>query len=346
MTSTRQRPLVAPTTARRSGLLPWLVVALALLLLVTVASVAYGARDVGFGTVIQAFLDPSPSADVTVIREMRVPRTLLGIAVGAALALGGTLLQGVARNPLADPGVMGINAGAAAAVAISVLFVGYSPTGTHVWFAFAGAAVATVFVYSVASVGSDGATPVKLALAGAAVTALCVSITSAIVLSDPDALNQLRMWEMGSLAGRHFPVLMQLLPYFIIGSVAALFAGRALNMISLGDDLARSFGLNLTLTRAVIFLIVTILCGAATAACGPIVFVGLMVPHLARLITGPDYRWILVYSLVLGPLLVLSSDIVGRMIVPSGEAPVGVVIGILGAPVFIALVRYRRMAEL
>lgn len=345
MTSTRERRQ-APTTQRRPGLLPWLVLAIGLLFMVAVASVAYGARDVGFGTVIQAFVDPSPSADVTVIREMRVPRTLLGIAVGAALALGGTLLQGVARNPLADPGVMGINAGAAAAVALSVLALGYSPAGTHVWFAFAGAAVATVVVYTVASVGREGANPVKLALAGAAVTALCVSITSAIVLSDPDALNQLRMWQVGTLAGRHFPVLGQLLPYFVIGSVAALFTGRALNMISLGDDLARSFGLRLGPTRALVFTIVTVLCGAATAACGPIVFVGLMIPHLARLITGPDYRWILVYSLVLGPLLVLTCDILGRMIVPSGEAPVGVVVGIIGAPVFVALVRYRRVAEL
>jgi iron complex transport system permease protein len=344
VTVTRQR---RPTSARhRPALFAWLLVAVGGLALAAAASVALGARDVGLGSVVQALLDPTPNADVTVIREMRVPRTLLGMAVGAALALGGTLLQGVARNPLADPGVMGINSGAAAAVAISVLAVGSSPAGTQIWFAFAGAAIATVFVYSVASVGREGATPVKLALAGAAVTALCASVTSAIVLSDPDALDQLRMWQVGSLGGRNFEVLDQLVPYFLAGSAAALFTGRALNMLSLGDDLARSFGVRVSSTRALVFAIVTVLCGAATAACGPIVFVGLLIPHLARAITGPDYRWILAYSLVLGPILVLACDILGRVIAPSGETPVGVVVGIIGAPVFVALVRYRQVAQI
>ncbi len=323
----------------------WLVVGAGVLAALVIASVAVGARDVSFVTLVQAFLDPTPTADVTVIREMRVPRTLLGVIVGAALALGGTLLQGVARNPLADPGVMGINSGAAMAVALSVLAIGFSPASTFVWFAFAGAGIATVVVYGIASVGHDGATPVKLALAGAAVTALCASVTSAIVLSDPDALDQLRMWQVGSLAGRHFPVLAGLAPYFLVGSAAAMFTGRALNLLSLGDELAQTLGLRLVPTRVVVFVIVTILCGAATAACGPIVFVGLMTPHIARLITGPDYRWILAFSLLLGPALVLACDIAGRVIVPSGEVPVGVVVGIIGAPVFVALVKYRRIAE-
>ncbi len=185
----------------------------------------------------------------------------------------------------------------------------------------------------------------KLTLAGAAVTALCASVTSAIVLSDPDALDQLRMWQVGSLGGRNFSVFNQLVPYFLAGTVAALFTGRALNMLSLGDDLARSFGLRVPSTRALVFTIVTVLCGAATAACGPMVFVGLMIPHLARVITGPDYRWILAFSLVLGPILLLICDILGRVVAPSGEIPVGVVVGIIGAPVFVALVRYRQVVK-
>jgi iron complex transport system permease protein len=296
--------------------------------------------------IIRALTDPAPSADLAVLRDMRLPRTILAIAVGAALALGGALLQGVARNPLADPGIMGINSGAAAAVVAGVLAVGALPIGATVWLAFAGAAIATVLVYGIASVGRDGATPIKLALAGAAVTAVFSSITSAIALADPDALNELRMWQVGALAGRYFPVLAPLAPYFIVGIVAALFAGRALNTLSLGDDLATSLGLRVAPTRVVIFVIVTLLCGAATAACGPIVFVGLMVPHLARLICGPDYRWILAYSLLLGPLLLVACDVVGRLVLPSGELPVGVVVGILGAPVFIALVRLRKVVEL
>lgn len=344
MTAAPVRPPTA--THQQRSLVLGLVVATGILVLVALASVGLGARDVGFATLVQAFFDPTPSADVTVIREMRVPRTLLGIAAGACLALGGTLLQGMARNPLADPGIMGITSGAAAAVAISVLSIGVAPASTYVWFAFAGAGLAAMFVFAVASTGREGATPVKLALSGAAVTALCVSVTSAIVLSDPDALNELRMWQVGALAGRHYPVLAQLAPYFVVGAVAAMFTGRALNLLSLGDDVARSLGLRIGPTRALLFVIVTVVVGAATAACGPIVFLGLMIPHLARLITGPDYRWVLAYSLVLGPLLLLACDIVGRVVTPSGEVPVGVVIGLLGAPVFVALVRYRRIAEL
>lgn len=335
-----------PSATRARALTGGLVLAVAVLAVVTVLSLGLGTRDVSPAGVLEALLAGGGSADGTVIREMRLPRTLLAIAVGAALALGGTILQGLARNPLADPGVLGINAGAATAVVIAALLLGAVPASGLIWFAFAGAGLATIVVYSVAAVGRAGATPVKLALAGAAVTALGTSVTSAILLADPDSLNQLRMWQVGALGGRYFPVLLSLAPYLIAGIVAALFAGRALNTLSLGHDVARSLGLRVGPARAALFVLVTLLCGAATAACGPIVFVGLMVPHLARLLTGPDYRWILAYSAILGPVLVTGCDILGRVLLPAGEVPVGVVVGLLGAPVFIALVRYRRTVDL
>ncbi|ROS28029.1 iron ABC transporter permease [Cellulomonas sp. PhB150] len=345
--------LAVPVAARtrggrpRGALLAGLLVALVLLAVVAFASVALGSRAITPATLLHAFtaFDPT-STDHTVIRDMRVPRTLLGLAVGAALGLSGALLQGVARNPLADPGIMGINAGAAVAIVLAVLLLGVQQASTYVWFAFAGAGVATVIVYGIASFGREGATPVKLALAGVAVTAAFSSITSAVLLTNVDALEQMRMWQVGALAGRYAPVLHQLAPYFVVGILAALLAGRALNGLALGDDVARALGQRVTLTRGVLFAVVALLCGAATAACGPIVFLGLVVPHVARIITGPDYRWLLAYAAVLGPLLLLACDIVGRLVVAPGELQVGVVIGLLGAPVFVALVRYRRMVEL
>ena len=324
-----------------------LVLAAGALAVVCFASIALGSRSITPATLLHAFaaFDPT-STDHTVIREMRVPRTLLGLAVGAALGLSGALLQGVARNPLADPGIMGINAGAAVAIVLAVLVLGVQSASTYVWFAFAGAGIATVLVYGIASFGREGATPVKLALAGVAVTAAFSSVTSAVLLTNVDALEQMRIWQVGALAGRYAPVLHQLAPYFVVGTVAALLAGRALNGLAMGDDVARALGQRVGVSRAVLFATVAVLCGAATAACGPIVFLGLVVPHVARLITGPDYRWILAYSAVLGPLVLLVCDIVGRRVVAPGELQVGVVIGLLGAPVFVALVRYRRMEEL
>lgn len=337
----------APASAgRRTGRLLGLLPAAALLVVLAMLSIALGSRDVATLDVWNAITGAAQGADATVIRDMRVPRTVLGILVGAALAMGGTILQGVARNPLADSGVLGIGAGAAAAVVVAALFLGTMPASDAVWFAFVGAGLATVLVYSIASFGTEGATPVKLALAGAALTALCSSITSAVLLANPDALNELRMWQVGALAGRYAPVLVQLWPFFAVGVAVALLVGRPLNLLSLGDDLARALGLRLVSTRAVLFTVVAVLCGAATAACGPIVFVGLMIPHLVRMITGPDYRWILVYSALLGPVLVLGADIIGRLLLPSGEVPVGVVIGVLGAPVFVLLVRFRGSVKL
>lgn len=351
MTATAARPQAARETAPRhrsgAGLSVGLVVAVGVLALMAFVSVTIGARGIGLGTIWTAFTDyDSGSAAQTVIREMRVPRTVLGLLVGAALGLSGAILQGVTRNPLADPGIMGINAGAACALVVGVMVLDGLSLATGIWFAFAGAGLATVVVYGVASFGREGATPVKLALAGAAVSAGLYSVTTGVVMTNVNALNELRFWQVGSLAGRYAPVLSQTWVFLLVGIVAALCLGRALNGLALGDDLAVALGQRVRLTRTIMFVTVAVLCGAATAACGPIVFVGLVVPHLARAICGPDYRWILPYTLVLSPIVLLAADVLGRVLVTPGELQVGVVLGVVGAPAFIALVRYRSLAQL
>lgn len=322
-------------------------VALAIVLVAVCAvSIALGAREVSWHTLRLAFTDYDPTDTAQrVLHDMRVPRTLLGLTVGAALGVSGAILQGLTRNPIADPGIMGINAGAAMFVVLGVVVLGAS-TGATVWLAFLGAGAATVAVYAIASFGREGATPVKLALAGAATTAGAMAVTSGLVMSDVDALNTLRFWQVGSLSGRYLPVFSQVVWFVVAGLVVALLAGRLLNGLALGEDVARSLGQRVGHTRALLFATVAVLCGAATAACGPIVFVGLVVPHVARMLCGPDYRWIVPYSALLSPVLLLSADIAGRLLLTDGELQVGVVLGIAGAPAFIALVRYRGLAEL
>ena len=341
-------PTETRTRGRRRGtLLLGFGVLLVLLVGVCFVSITMGSRSITLLTIWDAFANYDPnSASETVVREMRVPRTLLGLTVGAALGLSGAILQGVTRNPLAEPGIMGINTGASAFIVFAIMVLGTQQLSTYIWFGFLGAAVATVAVYAIASFGREGATPVKLALAGAAVTAGFFSLTNAIVMTNVEALNELRFWQVGSLAGRYMPVFWQTLPFIVVGVVIALGTGRALNALALGEDVARALGQRVRLTRFTLFVTVALLCGAATAACGPIVFVGLVVPHIARILCGPDYRWILGYSLVLTPIVLLTCDIIGRVVVSPSELQVGVVLGVLGAPAFIALVRYRNMVEL
>jgi iron complex transport system permease protein len=318
----------------------------ALLVAICAVSVALGTRDVGWHTLWLALTDYDRTDTAQrVLHDMRVPRTLLGLTVGAALGVSGAILQGVTRNPIADPGIMGINAGAAMFVVLGVVLFGAS-TGATVWLAFLGAGAATVTVYAIASFGREGATPVKLALAGAAVTAGALAVTSGLVMSDVDAFNTLRFWQVGSLAGRYLPVFWQVVWFIAAGLVVAMATGRLLTGLALGEDVARSLGQRVGRTRALLFVTVALLCGAATAACGPIVFVGLVVPHVARMLCGPDYRWIVPYSALLSPVVLLSADVAGRLLITDGELQVGVVLGVFGAPAFIALVRHRGLAEL
>ncbi|MFI7611698.1 FecCD family ABC transporter permease [Nonomuraea terrae] len=334
-------------TRRASALGPGLAVLFLVLALVAFLSVTLGSRSIGLPEVLRALggLDAGGSIDSTVTLRLRVPRTLLGILAGAALGVAGAILQGVTRNPLADTGIMGVNSGAAVFVVFAITVLGVRGAGVYVWFAFAGAIAALVLVYAIASLGREGATPVKLALAGAAVTAGLTSVTTGIVMTNVDALNELRFWQVGSLAGRYAPILAGVAPFLVLGLIASLGFGRALNGLALGEDLARGLGQHVTRTRAAAFCVVAVLAGAATAACGPIVFVGLVVPHVARFVCGPDHRWILPYSMLLAPIVLLLADVLGRVVAAPDELQVGVVLGVLGAPAFVGIVRYGRLSE-
>ncbi len=346
-------PLVASTTRRR-GLLHsgWargggLVLAAALLFLVLLASVAYGAKPIPFGTVVDAFTDyDATNNDHLIIRSLRIPRTVIGMAVGIALGLAGAVMQGVTRNPLADPGIFGVEAGAALAVVTGIYVFGVSTLTGYVWFAFVGAGLASVVVYGLGSLGRGGATPVKLALAGAAMAAMLSSLTSAVLIIDVATLDQFRFWAVGSLAGRDADIATQVLPFLVMGILLSLASARGLNTLALGDDVARSLGQRVHLARFVAALAVVVCAGSAVAAAGPIGFIGLTIPHVARAICGPDYRWIMPWSILLSPCLLLGADVIGRIVARPGELQVGIVTAFVGAPFFVALVRRRKLAEL
>ncbi|WP_245938212.1 iron chelate uptake ABC transporter family permease subunit [Williamsia limnetica] len=327
---------MARTNARRT--LGWCA-GVAILALVCLLSIAIGAKDIPFGTVWDALWSYDNSGDHIIIRDLRIPRTVLGLLVGMALGVGGALIQAMTRNPLADPGILGVNAGAAFAVALAVGVLGFTGIWAYIWFAFAGAVVVTVVVYALGSVGRGGATPIRLTLAGVAIGAVLSGVTTGLILLDPQAFDQMRFWNAGSIAGRGLDVSAAVTPFIVVGLVLAFVIARPLNAVAMGDDLARSLGANVTRTRVIGVIAVTLLCGAATAAAGPIGFVGLMVPHIARWIVGPDQRWILAYTLVGAPILVLLSDVIGRVIIRPGEMQVGIVTAFVGAPVLIFLVR-------
>ncbi|MET7335215.1 iron chelate uptake ABC transporter family permease subunit [Nonomuraea sp. NPDC005650] len=336
----------AGSKGRAFALSAGLVVTVAVLALVAMASVALGARSVSFSTVIDAFLAPNGSNDHTVIRELRVPRTLLGLGVGATLGLAGALMQSLTRNPLADPGLLGINEGAALGVTLALGLFGLSDPAVYVWFAFGGAALASVVVYALASAGRSGSSPVRLTLAGVAFGMVCTAVASAILRMDAQTFDRMRFWLTGSLAGQTADTLVRLAPFMVVGLVLGLLLARPLNMLALGDDAGRALGVAVNRTRVLTGVAVTLLCGAATAAAGPLWFVGLIVPHAVRAVVGPDQRWVLPYSALAAPVLLLAADVVGRVIARPGEVQVGIVWAVIGAPIFIMLARRRRVAAL
>lgn len=319
----------------------------AALVAVCFASLAIGTADIPLHTVWHALtaFDPADPDHIAIVLK-RLPRTLVGIAVGVALGLAGTLAQGITRNPLADPGILGISQGAALAVVAGIVVFGATQPAQYLWFAFAGACVAAVFVWSIASRGRDGATPVKLALAGAAVAAAFSSLVSGVLIADRQALDTMRFWQVGSLAGRGFDVLLPALPAIVVGAVAALTLGRTLNLLALGDDTAAALGVRVGRSRLIGGALVAVLAGAATAVAGPIAFLGLIVPHAVRILTGADYRWILAYSAPAAATLLVAADVVARVVARPGEVQVGIVVAVIGAPVFIALVRRGKAATL
>jgi iron complex transport system permease protein len=336
-----------PRRARRTTLVLGLIGCVVLLMLVCLLSIAIGSKQIPLSTVVDALRHYDGSnTDQVIVHSLRVPRTLIGLLVGAALGLSGALMQGVTRNPLADPGILGVNGGAALFVVGGIYWFGLSSLTSYVWLAFVGAAAASVAVYLLGSLGREGATPVKLALAGAALTAMLGSLTTALLIGDVDTFDQFRFWSVGSFAGRGPDIAKQVAPFILAGIVLAMFCGRVLNALSLGDDVAKSLGQRVGWARAFVAVVVVLLCGAATAAAGPIGFVGLTIPHVARLVTGPDYRWILPYSALLAPILLLGSDVIGRVVALPGELQVGIVTAVLGAPFFIILVRRRKLADL
>ncbi len=314
--------------------------------MVIVLSLTLGAREMSLFTAFRGLVSPEPGNVDDLAVQSRIPRTIAGLLVGGSLGLAGAMMQGVARNPLADPGILGINAGSALFVVVAITFLGVTSVSGYIWFAFLGAAVAAVVVYGVASTGREGASPVKLALAGAAVTAALGSVVTAVLLTSVRSLDSFRFWQVGALSGRSFDSISAVLPFIVVGAILALLSGRMLNILALGDDIGRGLGQRIGLSRVAGALAVVILCGAATALAGPIAFVGLIIPHVARILTGSDYRWILPLSALLGPVLLLTADVIGRIIARPGELQVGIVTAIVGAPIFILIVRYRKMASL
>ncbi|WP_260852591.1 FecCD family ABC transporter permease [Curtobacterium pusillum] len=319
---------------------------LVVLAAVAVASMLLGSNRIGVDRVLDGLTRSGSSTDEAIVWGSRIPRTFIGAAVGAALGVAGLLMQGHTRNPLADPGLFGVSSGAGLAVVIGVYVFGVTSTGATVWFALAGAVVASVVVFSVTIAGSGTASPVPLALAGAAVSALLGALTSFIVLTDQDSLDAYRLWVVGSLAARQLDVLGAVWPFLVAGLVLAVLNVRALDALGLGTDLAKGLGENIVVARLVGLGGITLLAAGATAAAGPIGFVGLTVPHVARALVGTGHRWTLPVSALVGASLVLLADVVGRLVGGFAEVEVGIVLAVIGGPVFVAVARRRSLVSL
>lgn len=324
-----------------------LLLGIALVAVVSLASILIGARPISVRAALDALIAwDGNSAEHIIVRDYRLPRTLLGLLCGAAFGVSGALIQAATRNPLADPGILGVNAGAAFFVTLAVGLFGFHSIDAYLWFAFPGAILVTLAVYALGAAGRDGATPVRLVLAGVALSAVLGGIGSAITLLDPQAFNSMRFWSIGSVAGRSMEIVSAVAPFIGLGLLLALVAARPLNALALGDDLARSLGANILRARILTLIAVTLLAGAGTAAAGPIGFVGLMVPHVVRWFTGPDQRWIIPMTMICAPVLLLSADIAGRLILFPGELEAGIVTAFVGAPVLILLARRKKASGL
>ncbi|MDR7301679.1 iron complex transport system permease protein [Haloactinomyces albus] len=317
-----------------------------LLVLSCLLSLLIGAKLIPPTEVWTALWDRGNTANALIIHELRIPRTWAGILAGAALGLAGALLQGHTRNPIADPSILGITQGAGLAVVLAVFNLGITSMLGFIWFGFGGALLGALIVFAIGSIGRGGSTPVTLALAGAAISALLQAITSALVLLDRQSLDTYRFWKVGSVAVTDPSLIRQVLPFLLLGLVLGLANAAGLNALSLGEDVARSLGHHVGRSRTMGIAAIAVLVGAAVAMCGPISFVGLIVPHIARFFTGADHRWLLPFSTLLGSCLVLLADVVGRVVARPSEIQVGVMLAMVGAPFFIALVRRRKLVRL
>lgn len=332
--------------AKRSGKILGFVCALLVLFAVTCLSLAIGARTIAVGDVASALLSPAGTIDSETIWSLRLPRTLLGLMAGVAFALSGALMQALTRNPLADPGILGINAGAAFAMVLAIGVLGISHPLSLIWFAFAGTGLAAIAVYAAAMGGRADATPMRLTLAGVAIGSVLRGLTSTLIFLDPNTFDHMLNWEVGSLAITGYDNLTYTAPFVVIGIVLAMISAPVLNIVALGDDQARSLGAGLGRARIMVVIAVMLLTGAATAAAGPLGFLGLMVPYVARWISGSDQRWIFAYTLVLAPIVLLTADIIGRLSMRPAEIQVGIITAFIGAPVLIWLVRARKVTAL
>ncbi|MBG0564451.1 FecCD family ABC transporter permease [Actinoplanes aureus] len=345
LVETRSGPDVADVRRPARVRLAWLLAVLAVLILVLLASVAFGSRIVGWADITAAFGGSDETLDQAAVVK-RIPRTVLAALVGAALALSGAVMQGVTRNPLADPGILGVNMGAMLAIAVGMVTIGLYTATAYIWVAIAGAAVSTLFVYAVGSLGRGGATPLKIALAGAATSAALASLVVAVVLPRGDIAENFQSWQVGGVGGASWESIGQVLPFLIGGLVICLLCARSLNSLALGDELAAGLGERVALVRAVAALGAVVLCGAATAVAGPIAFVGLIVPHLCRLLVGLDHRWLLPFVTLVGAALLTAADVVGRVVNRPDEIEAGIITALIGAPFFIYIVRRQKVREL
>lgn len=329
-----------PATAGRTRTTTAVGLLVAAVVVVSVGSVLVGSRTIAPGALLDT-ADPGHA-----VAAARVARTALALAVGAALGLAGALMQGLTRNPLADPGILGINAGASFSMVLAMSVFGVSALSSFLWFAFAGAALTMVAVHAVAALGRDGATPMKLVIAGAALTAALTSWTSGVLLTDRQTMEAFRYWQVGTVGGRSLDVLATGAPFLVLGALLGLVGARLLNALALGDDVARGLGLDVVRDRLLVGLACVLLAGTATALAGPITFVGLVVPHVVRSLVGPDHRRVLPLSVGFGAVLVTLADTVGRVVLPPTEVQVGIMTALVGVPFFLALVRRGRMGSL
>jgi iron complex transport system permease protein len=325
----------------KSTPLKWLgvITAILLMLLLMCASVIYGYTDTSWRTAIESYTNYNGSNEHIIIQTVRFPRALIASAVGASLAIAGVLMQTLTKNPLASPGIFGINAGAGFAVVVAITLFSVTDLQAFNGLAFLGAAVAAVSVYAIGSFGREGLTPMKLTLAGAAMSAMFSSFTQGLLVVDEAALEQVLFWLAGSVQGRKLETLFSVLPYIGVGWVGAVLISGKMNILSMGEDVAKGLGLNTGLVKLAIGVIVILLAGGSVAVAGPIGFVGIVVPHITRSIIGIDHRWVIPLSGILGAILLLAADIAARYVLMPSEVPVGVMTAVIGTPFFIFIAR-------
>ena len=323
-----------------------IILCLALLSIMAIFSISLGAKSIAFTKVIDVLLGNDPdSLEATIILQ-RIPRTVFGILAGGGLGISGALMQSITRNPIADPRILGVNTGASLFVVAGIAFFNITVAYQYIWLAIIGAGVTAVFVYSVASMGKDGATPLKLALSGSAVSIVLGSLVSTIMLPNNRVMEAFRFWQVGSIGSATWENIMLISPFLIVGFIISMFISGYLNNLALGDEAATALGTNVVMTRTIGALSSVLLCGATTALAGPIGFVGLIIPHIIRLIFGSEMSKMLPLSFLGSAILMLISDIIGRIISLPGETEVGIVTAVLGAPVFILAIRKGRVKSL